>query len=225
MNNIKSNARRASLCFMVLAAFGINSVYAQENTSSGAESRAKKNVSKYETRVVKGRVVDGANGAPMGGVRVQAFGMNKYSTLTNEDGTYEVNIPVFINTLYVYAPEYNPLQVAINEEGTDIELLTSAFSSFYKSGTEITAKGETNLNETSSISVETDMMNKLAGDINIVRKNGMLGQGAYMTIRGINSINANAQPLFVIDGNIVDMQYDRTAQLQQRTGKSRSRNC
>ena len=52
MNNIKSNARRASLCFMVLAAFGINSVYAQENTSSGAESRAKKNVSKYETKVV-----------------------------------------------------------------------------------------------------------------------------------------------------------------------------
>ena len=212
IKNIKSNAQRASLCFIVLAAFGINCVYAQENTNKEAEGRAKKNISKYETRIVKGRVIDGANGAPMGGVRVQALGMNRYSTLSNEDGTFEVNIPTFINTLYVYAPEYNPLQIAINEEGTNVELISTAFTGFYNTGTEITAKTKTSLSETSSLTIETDMMNKLAGDINIVRKNGMLAQGAYITIRGINSINANAQPLVVIDGNIVDMQYDRTAQ-------------
>ena len=211
-NNIMSKAQRVCLCFMAFAAFGICSTYAQETQSEETVKVKRKAAPKHETRTVKGRVVDSATGAPMGGVRIQALGMNRYSTLTNEDGTYEVAIPVFINTLYVYAPEYAPLQVAINEKGTDIELLSATFSNFYGEGTEITAKNSISLDETSSLTVETDMMNKLAGDINIVKKNGLPGQGAYMTIRGINSINADAQPLVILDGNILDMQYDRTAQ-------------
>ncbi|MBO5794394.1 MAG: SusC/RagA family TonB-linked outer membrane protein [Bacteroidaceae bacterium] len=212
-NKIMSKAHRVCLCFMALAAFGISTSYAQEaQENETANERRVKKAPKHETRTVKGRVIDSANGAPMGGVRVQALGMNRYSTLTNEDGTYEVEIPVFINTVYVYAPEYNPLQVAINEKATDIEMMSSTFGAFYGEGTEITAKNATTLDQTSSLTIETDMMNKLAGDINIVKKNGLPGQGAYMTIRGINSINADAQPLVVLDGNIIDMQYDRTAQ-------------
>ncbi len=209
-NSIQSNARRVCLSFMVLAAFGISTSYAQE-ASEVEVVKARREAPKHETRTVKGRVTDSATGAAMGGVRVQAMGMNRYSTLTNEDGTYEVQIPVFINTLYVYAPEYNPLQVSIGKNETNVELLSATFSGFYGEGTEITAKNTLTLDETSSISIETDMMNKLAGDINIIKKNGLPGQGAYMLIRGINSLNADAQPLVILDGNIVDMQYDRTA--------------
>ena len=213
-NNIMSKAHRVGLCFLALAAFGINSAYAQEaqETQTAQVSKIKRNAPKHETRVVTGRVIDSATGTPMGGVRVQALGMNRYSTLTNEDGTYEVNIPVFINTLYVYAPEYNPLQIAINEEGTNIELMSTAFSAFYGTGNKITAQNTLELEETSSLSIETDMMNKLAGDINIIKKNGLPTQGAYMNIRGINSLNADAQPLVILDGNMIDMQYDRVAQ-------------
>ncbi len=210
--SIQSHTRRVCLSFMVLAAFGISTSYAQEtNDEEVVKARRETKAPKHETRTVKGRVIDSATGVAMGGVRVQAMGMNRYSTLTNEDGTYEVQIPVFINTLYVYAPEYNPLQVAINDDETNIELMSATFSSFYGEGTEITAKSSLTLNETSSISIETDMMNKLAGDLNIIKKNGLPGQGAYMNIRGINSVNADAQPLVILDGNIVDMQYDRTA--------------
>lgn len=157
-----SKTQRICLGFMVLAAFGISTAYAQDAQTEETVKvlRVKKNAPKHETRTVKGRVTDSATGTPMGGVRVQALGMNRYSTLTNEDGTYEVQIPVFINTVYVYAPEYNPLQVAINEKGTDIQMLSSTFSGFYGEGTEITAKNSIKLEETSSISVETDMMNK-----------------------------------------------------------------
>lgn len=35
--------------------------------------------------------------------------------------------------------------------------------------------------------------------------------GAYMLLNGINSLNANAQPLVVLDGVILDMQYNRSA--------------
>ena len=213
-NSIVSKTQRICLGFMVLAAFGISTAYAQGSQTEETVKvlRVKKNAPKHETRTVKGRVTDSATGTPMGGVRVQALGMNRYSTLTNEDGTYEVEIPVFINTVYVYAPEYNPLQVAISEKATDIQLMSTSFGAFYGEGNSITAKNNTKLEETSSLSIETDMMNKLAGDINIVEKNGLPAQGAYMTIRGINSINADAQPLVILDGNIVDMQYDRTAQ-------------
>ncbi len=213
-NSIKTGALRACLGFMVLAACGITSSYAQDTTDveEVVTPRRAPRALKHETRTVKGRVIDSATGAPMGGVRVQAMGMNRYSTLTNEDGTYEVQIPTFINTLYVYAPEYNPLQAAINNEETNIELLSTSFGAFYGEGTIITAQNAITLNETSSISIETDMMNWLAGDINMTNKNGLPGQGAYMLIRGINSINADAQPLVILDGNILDMQYDRTAQ-------------
>lgn len=208
-----SKAQRACLCFMVFAAFGINYTNAQETqqTDSVNTVKFKRNKAKHETRTVTGRVIDAATGTPMGGVRVQALGMERYSTLTNEDGTYKVEIPVFINTLFVYAPEYNIQQKAIDKNGTDIEMISTAFGSFYGEGTQITAQNEIKLDETSSLTVETDMMNKLAGDVNIVKKNGLPGQGAYMTIRGINSINANAQPLVILDGNMLDMQYDRTA--------------
>ena len=214
VNNIMGKAQRVCLCFMVFAAFGISNTNAQESqqTDSVKTVTFKRNKAKHETRTVTGRVIDSATGAPMGGVRIQALGMNRYSTLTNEDGTYKVEIPVFINTLYVYAPEYNIQQKAIEENGTDIEMISSAFGGFYGEGTKITAQNEIKLDETSSLTIETDMMNKLAGDVNIVKKNGLPGQGAYMTIRGINSINANAQPLVILDGNILDMQYDRTAQ-------------
>lgn len=206
-NSIQSNARRVCLSFMVLAAFGISTSYAQKaNDEEVVQARRETKAPKHETRTVKGRIIDSATGAPMGGVRVQAMGMNRYSTLTEEDGTYTVEIPVFINTLYVYAPEYNPLQVPVSKKETDIEMISSAFSGLYGEGTEITAKNAISLNETSSISIETDMMNKMAGDINIIKKNGLPGQGAYMLIRGINSINADAQPLVILDGNILDMQ-------------------
>ena len=117
-NSIVSKTQRIGLGFMILAAFGFSTAYAQGSQTEETVKvlRVKKNAPKHETRTVKGRVTDSATGTPMGGVRVQALGMNRYSTLTNEDGTYEVEIPVFINTVYVYAPEYNPLQVAISEK-------------------------------------------------------------------------------------------------------------
>ena len=84
-----SKTQRICLSFMVLAAFGISTAYAQDAQTEEAVKvlRVKKNAPKHETRTVKGRVTDSATGAPMGGVRVQALGMNRYSTLTNEDGT------------------------------------------------------------------------------------------------------------------------------------------
>ena len=173
---------------------------------------AKKPEKQYEMKSVAGTVFDAATGQPMGGVRVQALQLPRYSTLTEEDGTYKLDVPVFCHALIMDAPDYNILQMAIKgEQGQDAKMMSTQFSSFYTDDTKITAQRKINLRETSSISVETDMQNLLAGDIHSTSRSALPGQGAYFTIRGINSINANAQPLFIIDGNMVDLEEDRTS--------------
>ena len=173
---------------------------------------AKKPVKTYEMKSVAGTITDAATGQPMGGVRVQAFQLPRYSTLTEEDGTYKLDVPVFCHALILDAPDYNLLQLAIKgETGQDASLLSAHFRGFYTDETSITAQNKIMLSETSSISVETDMQNLLAGDIHSSSRAALPGQGAYFTIRGINSINATAQPLFIIDGNMVDLEEERTS--------------
>lgn len=173
---------------------------------------AKKPEKQYEMKHVAGTITDGATGAPMGGVRIQALQLPKYSTLTEEDGTYSIDVPVFCHTLLIDAPEYNLLQLAIKgESGQDARLLTSKLSGFYTDGTSIISQRKVLLDETSSLNVETDIQNLFAADVHSTSRSALLGQGAYMSIRGVNSLNANAQPLFIIDGNMVDLQEERTS--------------
>ena len=205
-------AVRTGFCLALLAIMGVSPAMAQEEETTAPRRAAKQPQKVYETRPVAGTITDAATGQPMGGVRVQALQLPQYSTLTEENGTYSLNVPVFCDVLVIDAPEYNLLQLPIKgQKGQDAQLLSDKFRSFYTDGTSITSQRKVTLDETSSISVETDMQNLLAGDIHSANRSGLLGQGAYFTIRGINSINANAQPLFIIDGNMVDLEEERTS--------------
>ena len=48
----------------------------------------------------------------------------------------------------------------------------------------------------------------MGGDIRAVSRSGVKGQGASLFVRGLNSINMNAQPLFVVDGVLWNNMYD-----------------
>jgi TonB-linked SusC/RagA family outer membrane protein len=215
-DTIMHKTLKTGLCFLLLSGLSIPSVYAQDDLEStdGEEEVAvrkapKKPEKKYEMKTVKGVVVDDATGAPMGGVRVQALGLERYSTLTEEDGSYTLEIPVFSDAVYLYAEDYNPLQCAVKNGEANARLIDSHFNAYFTEGTTITSQKTVTLDETSSVSIDEDIEKKLAADVHAVLRNGTPGIGNYMTIRGINSINANAQPLIVLDGNIIDAQYDR----------------
>ena len=60
------------------------------------------------------------------------------------------------------------------------------------------------------MTVEGDIENKLNAAVRTINRGGMPAQGVAMFMNGINSLNANAQPLIVVDGVIWDMQYDRS---------------
>ena len=216
--SILDKAARTGLCLALLAGLGMTPAMAQDEEvevdSVDVPRRIikKKPTKQYPTQSVAGVITDGATGAPMGGVRVQALQLPQYSTLTEEDGSYKLDVPTFCHALLVDAPGYNLLQLAIKgSEGQDAKLLANNFQGFYTDGTTITSQRTAVLNETSSLSVETDMQRLLEGDIRSVNRSGLPAQGAYFTIRGVNSINANAQPLFIIDGNMVDLEYERTS--------------
>lgn len=216
-SNILGSSLRFGLCCLIGYAFSISSVYAQGEAESDDNPEIKHITrkdtgKKYPSRKVSGRITDSATGTPMGGVRVQVLGMERYSTLSEEDGTYELEVPNFMNTLYFYAPEYNPLQSVISKDNKiNAQLLSTTFRSGYGEEIGITSRSVLKLDNTSSTTIEEEIMNKMAGDVNAVSRTGIPGQGAYMTIRGVNSLNCNAQPLVILDGNILDMQYDREA--------------
>ena len=207
---------KTGLCFLLLSGLSIPGVYAQddmESTDGEEEVVIKRAIKKpeknYKMKTVKGIVTDDATGEPMPGVRVQAFGLERYSTLTEEDGSYTLDIPVFSDAVYFYAEGYNPLQSAVKNGEANARLIDVNFTAYFTEGTTITSQKTIKLNETSSISVDEDIENKLAADVHTVLRNGTPGIGNFMTIRGVNSINANVQPLIIVDGNIIDPQYDR----------------
>jgi TonB-linked SusC/RagA family outer membrane protein len=55
------------------------------------------------------------------------------------------------------------------------------------------------INHTASLSVDQFLQGRVAG-LNVVNRSGSPGSGAYVNLRGINSLNAGNQPLYLIDG-------------------------
>ena len=211
-NNFIQSVLRASVCLFVLS--GTNNLMAQEEGESkvAATQTAEKAAPKYKMKSVSGKIYDAATKQPMSGVRIQALNNPAYSTLTEEDGSYKVEVPVFVHALFVDAPDYNPIQIPIKKSGSmDGMLYSNKFKGFYEDGTTITAKAETRPNVSSALSLETEIQNKLAGDVHSINRTGTPAQGAYMTIRGIHTINSNAQPLIILDGNMIDAQEGRTS--------------
>ena len=210
------------LCLAMLSCISFSPAFAQAETEVDSatainvynkrKAEKEKVTKQYNMQTVKGRIIDNATGQPLGGVRIQALGYEKFSVLTEEDGTYKIEVPDFANALYLYVPGYVPQQVSI-KAGKDVNaaMLSDVFRTYYTDGTTITATAMAKLDQTSSITIETDIENQLAGAVHSVNRNGLPGQGAYLTIRGVNSLNANAQPLIVLDGNIIDPEYERTS--------------
>ncbi len=216
-HSIIDGALRSGFCLALLAVLGTAPVLAQDDDEDAAEEVVTRRVVKkpkknYPTKSVSGVVMDAATGTPMGGVRVQALQLPQYSTLTEENGSYQLDIPTFCDALLFNAPDYNLLQLAVKgETGQDARLLANKFRGFYTEGTTITSQRAVQLDETSSLSIETDIQNLLEGDVRSVNRSALPAQGAYFTIRGVNSINANAQPLIILDGNMIDPEYERTS--------------
>lgn len=206
---------KAGVCLFALS--GAQGAMAQDvmaisNSAADSVATPKKKAPQYKMKEVTGKIVDGATGKPMSGVMIQALNNPSYSALTEEDGSYKVQVPVFVHAMYVSAPDFNPIQVPVKKDGVaNGALHSSKFKGFYQDGTVITAQSTVNVSGSSALTVESEIQNQMAGDVLSINRNGTPAQGAYMMVRGIHSLNANNQPLIILDGNMIDMQNDRTS--------------
>ena len=90
-------------------------------------------------------------------------------------------------------------------------MLSDKFRPMYGKSNTIGALAETNIVNTTSQTVETDIEGSLGADIRSISRSGGPGYGSAMFVRGLNSLTSNAQPLIVIDGVVQDMQQTRIA--------------
>ena len=167
----------------------------------------------YETRTVKGTVLDGATQRPIAGAMVRAADIEGFSVLTDEDGTYELKLPLFSSALYITSPDYNAVRVGLTKaEGQKtVKLYSTNFAPEYGPQTNVRGDREaTDFKYTNAINIKDEIQKQLGSQVYTISRNGTPGVGSVMFMQGLNSLNVNAQPLVVIDGVIVDQQYGRT---------------
>ncbi|MBR1484985.1 MAG: SusC/RagA family TonB-linked outer membrane protein [Prevotella sp.] len=167
----------------------------------------------YETRTVRGRVVDAATKQPVAGAIVRASEIDGYSVLTEDDGTYELRVPLFSTALFVTSPDYNAVRIglAVGEAQRDAVLYATTFAPDYQAQTNVRRDyTATDFRYTNAINIKDEVQKQLGAQAYTVGHNGTPGVGSVMFLQGLNSLNVNAQPLVVIDDVIVDQQYART---------------
>ena len=167
----------------------------------------------YPMNSISGKVVDAATGVPLAGVSIRAYNNNLYTAMTDEDGTYTVDVPTFTTSLSMSADGYNMVQIPLNKRTEEVNaiLYSNKFAAEYNpKNSAVKAATASDFDLNNDLSIDNSIQNKLGGDIRTITRSGMPGMGANMFMNGINSLGVNAQPLVVIDGVITDMQYGRS---------------
>ena len=162
-------------------------------------------------KTVTGQVVDAATQKPLAGVIVAAYGNDKYSAMTDDEGRYKLSVPQYISSVQMRLDGYNFTQSHIADGTADAQLYHEAFTEVYKRQTNALLSSEANrFANTAEVSIDPLIAQQLGGDVRSVSRGGNVGIGNTLLMAGINSINSNAQPLIVIDDVIMDMEYNRT---------------
>ena len=167
----------------------------------------------YETRTVKGCVVDAASGKPLSGAIVSAYDIEGYSVLTEDDGSFELKLPVVASALSISAPDHNAaLQGVVKDEmQPQVKLYPTTLAPDLRLGTNLRGDQQaSDFGYTSAINIKDEVQKQLGAVAYTTTRNGTPGVGSVMFVQGLNSLNVNAQPLVVVDGVIQEQQYDRT---------------
>lgn len=211
---------RLAVCTLVL---GLSTVsYAQSDDDEDDEvetgikqpDRSKMKQVNYPTVTLRGAVTDQATQLPLAGVQLRALGYDRYTAMTEEDGTFVIKVPTFTTSLYVYASGYLAQQVGIaagdSTKYISVKMLVDKFQPMYGKGTEYTARRTAQIDRF-GVTVDNEIQNELGADMRSVLRSAAAGGGASMFIRGLNSITSDAQPLIIIDGIEQDMQRNRAS--------------
>lgn len=160
-------------------------------------------------RVVTGKVVSKADGAPLEGATIQVKGTNT-TAVADENGNYSINVPANGRTLVVTYAGYLAQEVAVAQGGTvALELagseMTEVVVTGYKTaqkksfvGSAGTVKGE-EIAAVPVASFDQALQGRTPGVI-LRATSGQPGNSGDIIVRGRGSINGATNPLFIVDG-------------------------
>lgn len=155
---------------------------------------------------------------PVPNVSVSVEGSRDLPAFTNEAGKFTVKLPSGSQWLSVAPAEgYKRKRVFLDNRSeiivmvTPIDLISGddevmVLSQFERSKNMATTFSNLELNDIKKSitpSIDRYMQGRMAG-VYVINQSGTPGSGAATFIRGINSLNATTQPLFLVDGVIME---------------------
>ena len=166
----------------------------------------------YAQKAVKGKVTDAADGQGIPGVSVSVKGQTGNTIATNSDGTFTINVPSNNSILVFSYIGYSSKEVAVGTQSTfnvslsvDNQVLDEVMvvaygtvkrSNFTGSGATINSD---KIKEQPTTSFQNALIGRAAG-VQVTSASGQAGSTPSIRIRGIGSMNASNEPLYVIDG-------------------------
>ncbi len=173
-----------------------------------------------QNRPVSGTITFKNNINEVGGATVIVKGTSIATTADN-DGKYFINVPVNASILVFSLTGATTIEVTIGGRTiVNVELSAEIVQLETTIITALGLKGERDKFASSVSTIkgnsvarsgETGVLNGLSAKVSgilITRNGGDPGAGSYIQIRGQNTINGNAQPLFIIDGMPVSNSSD-----------------
>lgn len=180
-------------------------------TSYGAESYQ----TDKKTVTIKGKVVDEEK-IPMAGVSVMVPSTH-YGTITDVDGLYSIEVPATAKTLEFSFLGMTTIQENINSRALINIIMYNASEQIesvvvtgygniakesYTGSASVMSSGK--IGDRAVSSIENVLRGNIAGAI--IATTGQPGETSEVRLRGIGSMNASNQPLYVVDGVIWDME-------------------
>ncbi|MDE6300360.1 MAG: TonB-dependent receptor [Muribaculaceae bacterium] len=163
-----------------------------------------------QTRTVTGTVIDANTEEPLIGASVTAGNSNQ-GVATDYDGAFSITVPTNVTTLTVsyvgYEPQHvkivgGPLVIKLRPSANALdEVIAVAYGTVKKSeytGSASVVKAD-QLEDALVTTVTSALSGRVAG-VMTLSSNGQPGAAPSVLIRGVGSINAGTQPLYVVDG-------------------------
>ncbi|PRZ00318.1 TonB-linked SusC/RagA family outer membrane protein [Marinilabilia salmonicolor] len=184
--------KKVLLALSFLMVFGLGSVLAQAQT-------------------ITGTVTGSEDGMPIPGVSVFVKGTT-VGTVTQVDGTYSLNVPedaetivfsfIGMQTQEVIYEGQSTINVGMVDESFAMDEVivvaygTSTKGSFTGSAAEVSSEKI----EKRQVSNVSQALSGAVAGVQVLSNNGQPGSEATVRVRGVGSINAGTDPLYVVDG-------------------------
>jgi TonB-linked SusC/RagA family outer membrane protein len=188
-----------------------------------------------QSQTVTGTVKDSDKKTPLAGVTIKVVGTTTL-TQTNEKGVFTIKASKG-QTLAVSYVGYDANTVTVNGNSLDISLKAKAAElddvvvvamDLKRNSKELgysaqTAKGK-DIQETQRENFVNSLQGRIAG-ATVTATSGVPGASSSIVLRGFNSMSLSNQPLFVVDGIIIDNStVDATANVAAAAGQNNTSN-